>query len=83
MGGYFINRRSREALYRKVLARYVHMARSAGVTQAIFLEGGLSRDGRLRPPKFGLLGYMVSGFNPLWPRDIVFIPVALNYDRVL
>jgi glycerol-3-phosphate O-acyltransferase len=83
MGAYFINRDSREALYRKVLARYVHMATSAGVTQAIFPEGGLSRDGRLRPPKFGLLSYMVSGFDPLGPRDVVFVPVAVNYDRVL
>jgi glycerol-3-phosphate O-acyltransferase len=83
MGAYFIARDSREALYRKVLARYVHMATSAGVTQAIFPEGGLSRDGRLRPPKFGLLSYMVSGFDPLGPRDVVFIPVAVNYDRVL
>src|SRR5258705_8967081 len=83
MGAYFITRHSREALYRKVLARYVHMATSAGVTQAIFPEGGLSRDGRLRPPKFGLLSYMVSGFDPLGPRDVVFVPVAVNYDRVL
>jgi hypothetical protein len=74
MGAYFINRDSREALYRKVLARYVHMATSAGVTQAIFPEGGLSRDGRLRPPKFGLLSYMVAGFDPLGPRDVVFVP---------
>jgi glycerol-3-phosphate O-acyltransferase len=83
MGAYFISRDSRERLYRKVLARYVHMATAAGVTQAIFPEGGLSRDGRLRPPKFGLLSYMVSGFDPLGPRDVVFIPVAVNYDRVL
>ena len=26
---------------------------------------------------------MVSGFDPLGPRDVVFVPVALNYDRVL
>jgi glycerol-3-phosphate O-acyltransferase len=83
MGAYFINRDSREALYRKVLARYVHMATAAGVTQAVFPEGGLSRDGRLRPPKFGLLSYMVAGFDPHGPRDVVFIPVAVNYDRVL
>jgi glycerol-3-phosphate O-acyltransferase len=83
MGAYFINRDSREALYRKVLARYVHMATSAGVTQAIFPEGGLSRDGKLRPPKFGLLSYMVASFDPLGPRDVVFVPVAVNYDRVL
>ncbi len=83
MGAYFIARASREALYRKVLSRYVHMATAAGVTQAIFPEGGLSRDGKLRPPKFGLLSYMVAGFDPLGPRDVVFVPVAVNYDRVL
>jgi len=53
------------------------------VTQAIFPEGGLSRDGKLRPPKFGLLSYMVANFDPLGPRDVVFVPVAVNYDRVL
>jgi glycerol-3-phosphate O-acyltransferase len=26
---------------------------------------------------------MVSGFDPQGPRDIVFVPVGLNYDRVL
>src|SRR5579871_3498617 len=83
MGAYFVSRDSREALYRKVLARYVHMATAAGVTQAIFPEGGLSRDGQLRPPKFGLLSYMVAGFDANGPRDVVFIPVGVNYDRVL
>ena len=83
MGAYFVRRESRNALYRKILARYVHMATQAGVAQAVFPEGGLSRDGALRPPKLGLLSYMVSGFNPAADRDIVFIPVGVNYDRVL
>jgi glycerol-3-phosphate O-acyltransferase len=83
MGAYFIRRNSRDALYRKVLARYVDMATKAGVVQAVFPEGGLSRDGRLRPPKLGLLSYMVAGFDPHGPRDVVFVPVGLNYDRVL
>src|SRR5262252_2786437 len=83
MGGYFVRRDSSNPLYRKVLARYVHMATAAGVTQAVFPEGGLSRDGKLRPPKFGLLSYMVASFDPHGPRDVVFIPVGVNYDRVL
>jgi hypothetical protein len=49
----------------------------------VFPEGGLTRDGALRPPKLGLLSYMVSGFDPHGGRDIVFVPVGLNYDRVL
>jgi len=83
MGGYFVRRDSSNPLYRKVLARYVHMATASGVAQAVFPEGGLTRDGRLRPPKLGLLGYMVTGFDPNGPRDIVFVPVGINYDRVL
>lgn len=83
MGAYFIRRRSRNTLYRRVLARYVRMATDGGVTQAIFPEGGLSRDGRLAPPKLGLLSYILSGFEPGTSRDVVFVPVGLNYDRVL
>lgn len=82
MGAYFVRRRSGDALYRKVLGRYVAMATAAGVTQAVFPEGGLSRDGRLQPPKLGILSYIVDGFDPA-VRDVVFVPVGLNYDRVL
>lgn len=83
MGAFFIRRRSENPLYRKVLARYVQMATDGGVTQAVFPEGGLSRDGALRPPKLGLLSYILQGFDANSPRDVVFIPVGLNYDRVL
>ncbi|TMM51615.1 1-acyl-sn-glycerol-3-phosphate acyltransferase [Sulfitobacter sabulilitoris] len=82
MGAYFIRRRSRGALYRRVLARYVQMATAGGVTQAIFPEGGLSLNGRLMPPKMGLLAYVVEGYQADG-RDVVFVPVAINYDRVL
>jgi glycerol-3-phosphate O-acyltransferase len=83
MGGYFVRRDSSNPLYRKVLARYVAMATASGVAQALFPEGGLTRDGALRPPKLGILSYMVSGFDPQGPRDVVFVPVGINYDRVL
>jgi glycerol-3-phosphate O-acyltransferase len=83
MGAYFIRRRSRGALYRKVLARYVQMATAGGVAQAIYPEGGLSLNGTLQPPKMGLLAYVIDGFDPEGERDVVFVPVAINYDRVL
>jgi len=83
MGAYFIRRRSGDRLYRKVLERYVHMATRAGVVQAMYPEGGLTRDGYLRPPKLGLLSYMLRSFDPAGERDLVFIPVGVNYDRVL
>lgn len=81
MGGFFIRRGSRNALYRRVLARYVQMAADDGVTQAMFPEGGLSLDGRVGPPKMGLISYVLQGFSPAG-RDVVFVPVGLAYDRV-
>ena len=82
MGAYFIRRGSRNALYRRVLARYVQMAAAEGVAQAIFPEGGLSLDGRVGKAKLGLLSYFMAGFEPEG-RDILFVPVGLAYDRVL
>jgi glycerol-3-phosphate O-acyltransferase len=83
LGGYFVRRGSGDALYRSVLARYVQMATEGGVVQAIFPEGRLSKDGRLGDPKIGLLDYMLRGFDSKKGRDLVFIPVGVNYDRVL
>jgi glycerol-3-phosphate O-acyltransferase len=83
LGGYFIRRKSRNQLYRRVLARYVQMATENGVTQAVFPEGGLSLTGRVAPPKLGLLSYILAGFDPDTSRPVVFVPIGLNYDRVL
>ena len=83
LGAYFVRRNSGDPLYRRVLARYVQAATAGGVVQAIYPEGNLSRDGRLRRPRLGLINYMVSAFDPDGGRDLVFIPVGINYDRVL
>jgi glycerol-3-phosphate O-acyltransferase len=83
MGAFFVRRQSGDMLYRRVLERYIHMATSEGVCQAVFLEGGLSRDGRLQRPKLGLVDYMLREYNAAEDRDIVFVPVGINYDRTL
>ena len=83
MGAYFIRRRYSSTLYRAVLARYVQMSIQEGVTQAMFPEGGLSLNGAVGPAKKGLLHYIVRDFDLSTGRDVVFVPVALNYDRVL
>ncbi len=83
-GGYFVRRKHRERLYHTVLERYVQLITREGVTQGIFLEGGLTRDGKLRPPKIGLLDYVLGiGRDPAYHSRIHVVPVAINYDRVL
>jgi len=83
MGAYFVRRNSRNPLYRKVLERYIAMATKEGVCQAVFPEGGLTRDGSIRAPRLGFLDYMLRNYNYKDDRDVVFIPVGINYDRVL
>jgi len=83
-GSYFVRRRYREPLYHAVLERYVQLITRNGVTQGLFPEGGLSRDGRFQPAKIGLLDYLMGSLRePAFDRDIWLVPVALNYDRTL
>ena len=83
MGAFFVRRNSKNPLYRRVLERYIHMATKEGVCQAVFLEGSLSRDGKLQKPKLGLMDYMLRQFDSESDRNIVFIPVGINYDRTV
>jgi glycerol-3-phosphate O-acyltransferase len=83
-GSYFVRRRYREPLYHAVLERYVQLITREGVTQGIFLEGGLTRDGMLKSPKIGLLDYVLGiARDPAYRARIHIVPVAVNYDRVL
>ena len=83
MGAFFVRRNSGNPLYRKVLERYINLSTRAGVCQAVFLEGGLTKDGSLREPRLGFMDYMLRDYHPHSDKDIVFIPVGINYDRVI
>ncbi|HSP36005.1 MAG TPA: 1-acyl-sn-glycerol-3-phosphate acyltransferase, partial [Thermoanaerobaculia bacterium] len=83
-GAYFIRRRYREPLYHAVLSKFVQTITKNGVTQGIFIEGGLTRDGAFRKPKLGMLDYIVSAkADPEFTAPLYLIPTAINYDRVL
>src|SRR3989449_9473326 len=83
MGAYFVRRNSKDELYRRVLERYIAMATEAGVPQAVLPEGGLTRDGRMRAPPPGVIDYMMRGLRLDGEDDLVFVPLGVNYDRVL
>jgi glycerol-3-phosphate O-acyltransferase len=83
-GAYFIRRRYREPLYHAVLSMFVGTITKHGVTQGIFIEGGLSRDGAFLKPKLGMLDYIVQAKrDPDFKAPLFLIPTAINYDRVL
>jgi len=83
-GSYFVRRGEKSPLYHLVLERYVQLISRRSVSQGIFPEGGLSRDGALRPPKVGLLDYIARiKLAPDFTGDVLLIPVGINYDHVL
>lgn len=83
-GAYFIRRRYREPLYHAVLSSFIRTITRNGVTQGIFIEGGLTRDGAFLKPKLGMLDYIVTAKrDPQFTAPLFIIPTAINYDRVL
>jgi len=83
MGFYVIRRdQSGDRLHQTLVQRYVFLAASRCIPQGLFLEGGLSRDGKMLPLKLGLLNYILRARGESDCRDIALIPVGLSYDRV-
>lgn len=81
-GSYFVRRGEKDPLYHAVLRRFVQLIAGRGAVTGFFIEGGLSRDGKLRSPRTGLLDYLIGLRHDFPDREIVFMPVGLNYDRV-
>ncbi len=81
-GSYFVRRGEKDPLYHRVLERFIQLIASHGAVTGFFPEGALSRDGRLRRPRTGLLDYLIGLRREHPDRPIVFLPIGLNYDRV-
>ncbi len=47
-----------------------------------YLEGGRTRTGKLRPPRFGLLHYLAQTLQDDRVDDVVLVPVSMVYDQL-
>ena len=47
-----------------------------------YIEGGRSRSGKLLPPRFGLLAYVVDAYRRGKSDDVLLIPVSIAYDQI-
>jgi len=84
-GGAFFLRRTfaGNPLYAAVFASYLKEILQRGHSLEYFIEGGRSRNGRLLPPKGGMLSMTAHAYlrNPRTP--VVFVPVYFGYERLL
>lgn len=47
-----------------------------------YVEGGRTRTGKLRPPKFGLLAYLTRALEEGRADDVQLVPVSIVYDHM-
>ena len=46
-----------------------------------YIEGGRTRTGKLRPPKYGLLHYLTRALEDGQAEDVLLVPTSISYDR--
>ncbi|HEX3607537.1 MAG TPA: 1-acyl-sn-glycerol-3-phosphate acyltransferase [Candidatus Dormibacteraeota bacterium] len=81
-GHVFIRRTTRDSpVYRLSLRAYVAHLLRTGQPLEWYIEGGRTRTGKLRPPRFGLLAYVMEAIGQ-GAADPVIVPVSLVYENL-
>ena len=82
-GVFFIRRSFRDNhLYKAVLAAYIDYLIEKRFPLEWYVEGGRSRSGKLRAPRYGMLNYVVDAQRRGKAEDIKLIPVSIAYDQI-
>ena len=82
-GVFFIRREFRDnEPYKFVLRRYVDHLLEKRFPMEWYIEGGRSRSGKLRPPRYGMLAYVVDSYLRGSAEDVIVIPVSIAYDQI-
>jgi glycerol-3-phosphate O-acyltransferase len=82
-GVFFIRRAFKDnAVYKLVLRQYIDYLIEKRFSLEWYVEGGRSRSGKLLPPKFGLLAYVVDAYRRAKSDDVFLIPVSIAYDQI-
>lgn len=83
-GAFFIRRSFKGVeLYPEVFKQYIKNLVAEGYPIEFFIEGGRSRTGKLVRPRIGFLKYLIEAVEEGYSEDLAFLPVAINYDRIL
>src|SRR5919198_4915824 len=82
--GYVFIRRSfkEDEVYKLALREYMAYLLRKRFNLEWYIEGGRSRTGKLRPPRYGLLAYLVEAFRAGGVDDVQLVPVSIVYDQL-
>ncbi|WP_293389330.1 1-acyl-sn-glycerol-3-phosphate acyltransferase [Nevskia sp.] len=82
-GGVFIRRSfGDDSIYKAMLREYLTHLVANGENLEWYMEGGRSRTGKLRPPKYGLLSYLVHAIRSGAAKDVILVPTSICYDQL-
>jgi glycerol-3-phosphate O-acyltransferase len=82
-GVVFIRRTIKDdAVYKLALRSYLGYLVERRYNLEWYLEGGRSRTGKLRPPRLGVLSYLVDAFRERGVDDVYLVPVSIAYDQL-
>jgi glycerol-3-phosphate O-acyltransferase len=72
-----------DALYATLVQSYIDTLLQEGFNFECFIEGGRSRTGKLLPPKFGILSFILDSILSGRVEDTIICPVSTQYDKVV
>lgn len=82
-GTVFIRRKfDGDEVYKWTLREYIRYLLTKRFNLEWYIEGGRSRTGKLRPPRFGLLTYLTKAYQSSAVSDVYLVPVSLTYDQL-
>jgi glycerol-3-phosphate O-acyltransferase len=82
-GVFFIRRTFKDnEVYKFVLRQYIDYLIEKRFPLEWYVEGGRSRSGKLLPPRFGMLAYVVDAYRRGKSEDVILIPVSIAYDQI-
>ena len=72
-----------DVLYTTLVQSYIDTLLQGGYNFECFIEGGRSRTGKLLPPKFGILSFILDSILSGRVQDAIICPVSTQYDKVI
>ena len=79
----FIRRQFRgDDVYRWTLQQYMTYLVRKRFNIEWYIEGGRSRTGKLRPPRYGILSYLVDGMRAEQLEDAYIVPTSITYEQL-
>ena len=82
-GVFFIRRSFKDnEVYKFVLQHYIDYLIEKRFSLEFFMEGGRSRSGKLLPPRFGMLAYVVDAYRRGRSDDVLILPISIAYDQI-